>query len=264
MLAPTSPAPAQAGFTLARFVLVEAWRTRLPALVLVAAVAGIGLAGFLSQLALTESASLQAAVLAAFFRVTTVFLCAAFVVTSMVREANDKGADVLLSLPISRAVFYLGKMAGFGAFGVLVAAVFSLILLLWSPPLAVGAWFVSMSLEVWLVVSISLFFVVSLGDVITALSATGGLYLLGRTVRSLQSISTSPIALEDNFLSDLAGWGINAIALILPPLEHATQTNWLLYSPPMPFDFAQIAGGVAVYAGLATAAGLFDFHRRKL
>lgn len=264
MSAPTFPTAARAGSTLARFVLLEAWRTRLPVLVLVAAGAGIGLAGFVSQLALTESASLQAAVLAAFFRVVTVFLCASFVVTSMVREANDKGADVLLSLPISRAIFYLGKMAGFGCCGVLVAAVFSLILLFWSPPLAVSAWFISMSLEVWLVVAVSLFFVVTLSDVIAALSATGGLYLLGRTIGSLQLISSSPIALEDHFLSDLAGWGIDAVALILPPLEHATQTNWLIYAPPLPLEFAQIAGGLAAYAALATAAGLFDFHRRNL
>ena len=264
MLAPTTPTAMHAGITLARFVLLEARRTRLPVLVMVAVVAGIGLAAFLSKLALTESTSLQAAVLAAFFRVTAVFLCASFVVTSMVREANDKGTDLLLSLPISRTAFYLGKLAGFGAVGVLVAATFSLLMLLWSPPMAVAAWFISMCLEILLVASISLFIVVSLGDVVAALSATAGLYLLGRTIGSLQSISSSPIALEGDFLSDVASWGINTIALILPPLEHATQTNWLLYSPPRPIEFAQIAGGLAVYAALVTAAGLFDFHRRNL
>ncbi len=264
MLAPTAPTSMHAGLTLAKFVLLEARRTRLPVLVFAAVIAGFALAGFLSQLALTESTSLQAAVLAAFFRVVTVFLSAAFVVTSMVREANDKGTDLLLSLPISRAAYYLGKLAGFGTFGVVVAAVFSLVLLIWSPPSAVAAWFVSMSLEAWLVASISLFFVVTLGDVVAALSAAAGLYLLGRTIGSLQSISSSPIAIQDDLLSKVAAWGIDAIALILPPLEHATQTNWLLYSPPQPAEFAQIAGGLAAYAALVTAAGLFDFHRRNL
>lgn len=261
---PSTPSAMHAGLTLARFVLKEARRTRLPLLVIAAVVAGFGLAAFLAQLALTESAQLQAAVLAAFFRVSCAFLCAAFVVTSMVRESNDKGTDLLLSLPISRTAFYLGKMAGFGAFGVIVAAAFSVVLLAWSPAAAVGAWFISLSLEMWLVTAISLFFVVTLADVVAALAATAGLYLLGRTVGSLQSISASPLASEDGFLGRIAGWGIDAIALVLPPLGRATQTDWLLYAPPPPAEFVEISGGVALYAALITAAGLFDFHRRNL
>jgi len=264
MLAPAAPNATRAAFTLARFVLLEARRTRLPLLVLCALAAGVGLAGFLSKLALTESASLQAGVLAAFFRATGVFVCAAFVVTSMVRESNDKGTELLLSLPISRGAYYIGKLMGYGACGALVAGIFSLVMLVWSPPFAVGVWFASLSLEICLMAAVSLFFVVTLGDVVPALAASAGVYLLGRTVAAIQSISASPLAAEDDILQRVAGWAIDAVALLLPPLDRATQTNWLLYAPPSAGELINVAAGLLVYGALVTAAGLFDFHRRNL
>ena len=177
----------QATLTLARFVLLEARRTGLPLMFGCAAAAGMGLAGFLSQLALTESIALQAGVLAAFFRLCAVFLTATFVITSMVRESNDKGTELLLSLPISRTTYYLGKLAGFALCGVALAAAFSLVMLLWSTPLAVAAWFASLAVEVSLMAAVSLFFVVTLSQVVPALAATTGLYLLGRVVAASQS-----------------------------------------------------------------------------
>lgn len=251
------------GLTLARFVMLEARRTGLPLLAFVALGAGVGMAGFLSQLALTESSHLQAGILAAFFRVSVVFLTGTFVVTSMVRESSDKGLELLLSLPISRTTFYLGKLAGYAATGGILAAAFSLVMLVWSPPLSVTTWFVSLLLEVILVASVSLFFVVTLGQIVPALAAAAGTYFLGRVIAAVQAISTSPLN-EDSVLQRMAGWGIDAVALLLPPLDRATQTVWLLYGPPSPGEFLALAGLLFVYGALVTAAGLFDFHRRNL
>ena len=55
-------------------------------------------------------------------------------------------------------------------------------MLIWSPPAAVAAWFVSLVLEVALAATVSLFFVVTLAQVVPALAATAGLYFLGRIV----------------------------------------------------------------------------------
>ncbi len=245
-------------------MILEARRTGLPLLVLGALTTGVGIAGFLSQLALTESSALQAGILAAFFRVCAVFLTGAFVVTSMVRESNDKGIELLLSLPISRTTFYLGKLAGFAATGGVLAAVFSLVMLFWSPPMAVAAWFVSLFLEVYLVAAVSLFFVVTLAQVVPALTAAAGTYFLGRVVAAIQAISVGPLTSEDAGLQRLAGWGIDAVALLLPPLDKATQTAWLLYGPPSLGEFLAVAGFLFLYGALVTMAGLFDFHRRNL
>ena len=128
----------RSGLTLARYVILEARRTGLPLLAVGALTTGVGIAGFLSQLALTESAALQVGVLAAFFRICAVFLTGTFVVTSIVRESNDKGIELLLSLPISRSTYFLGKLAGYAATGAMLAAMFSVVMLLWSTPHAVA------------------------------------------------------------------------------------------------------------------------------
>lgn len=264
MLAPEAPNAMNSVFALARFVLLEALRTRLAILVVCTLAVGLGLAGFLSQLALTERALLQAGVLAAFFRVSAVFICSAFVITSIVRESNDKGTELLLSLPLSRTSYYAGKLLGFAACGAVVAGVFSATMLLWCPPLAMVAWFASLVLEIWLVCAVSLFFVVTLGDVVSSLTSTVAMYLLSRIVSAIQSVSASPLAEGNDVFHRIAAWGVDAVALLLPPLEKATQTNWLLYGPPSPSDFASVAASLLVYGGLVVAAGLFDFHRRNL
>lgn len=250
--------------TLARFVVLEARRTGLPLLVICALGIGIGLASFLSRLALTESATLQTGILASFFRVTAVFLTAAFVVTSIVRESNDKGTELLLSLPISRTTYYFGKLAGFAACGSVLAGIFSAVMLFWSPPGAVAVWCLSLMLEVSLMAAISLFFVVTMGDVVPALAAVAGCYFLSRVMASFQAIAISPLANEPNSLQQFAVGGVDLVALLLPPLDRATQTAWLLYAPPTAVELLHLAGMLVVYGALVIAAGLFDFHRRNL
>lgn len=254
----------RSGLTLARYVILEARRTGLPLLAIGALTTGVGIAGFLSQLALTESAALQVGVLAAFFRICAVFLTGTFVVTSIVRESNDKGIELLLSLPISRSTYFLGKLAGYAATGAILAAMFSVVMLLWCTPHAVAIWFASLVFEVFLVASVSLFFVVTLGQVVPALTAVAGTYFLGRVVAAIQAISVSPLTNESGDLHRLAGWGIDTVALLLPPLDKATQTVWLLYGPPSAAEFFNVAGFLLLYGALVTAAGLFDFHRRNL
>jgi ABC-type Na+ efflux pump permease subunit len=188
----------------------------------------------------------------------------AFVVTSMVRESNDKGTELLLSLPISRTTYYLGKLAGFAACGTILAGIFSAVMLFWSPPGVVAAWCLSLMLEVSLMAAVSLFFVMTIGDVVPALTAVVGCYLLSRMMASFQSIAVSPLAEQPDNLQQIATSGIDLVALLLPPLDRATQTVWLLYAQPSAAEFMHLAGMLFLYGTLVTAAGLVDFHRRNL
>ena len=106
---------------LARTVLLEARRGGLPWLAAGALVAAVSLAAFLSQVALTESLALQAALMASLLRASAVFLVAAQVTSSTLREMQDKGLELMLSLPLSRATQYLGRLAGFVACGAALA-----------------------------------------------------------------------------------------------------------------------------------------------
>src|SRR5712692_8630721 len=118
---------------LARFVLLEARRGGLPWLAVASIAVAIGLAAFLSQVAVTESLALQASIVAALLRACAVFLIAAHVASSTMREFDDKELERMLSLPLSRSTQYLGRLAGFALCGIALAVAYALPLLLWAP-----------------------------------------------------------------------------------------------------------------------------------
>src|SRR5216684_2707472 len=103
---------------LARFVLLEARRGGLPWLAVASIAVALGLAAFLSQVALTGSLALQASIVAALLRACAVFLIAAHVASSTLRELNDKELERMLSLPLSRSTQYLGRLGGFALCGI--------------------------------------------------------------------------------------------------------------------------------------------------
>jgi len=246
---------------LARLVLLEARRGALPWLALAAVAMSVCLAVFLSHVALTESRTLQAAIVAAVLRACAVFLVAAHVCASVLREINDKGLELMLSLPLTRSAHYLGRFLGFAVCGLLIAVFFAFPLLGWAPASAVARWAMSLALESALVAAAALFFAMSLGQLLPAITASAGFYLLARSMASIQAIAAGPH--RDESLADrLARWAVDAVALLFPRLDAVTRTEWLLYGPPSTTVYISALGGVALYGVLLLAAGLFDFHRR--
>jgi len=249
--------------TLARYTLVEARRSGLPWLAAGCIAVAIALAAFLSQVAITESLQLQAALVAAFLRACAVFLVAVHVVTSVVRDNADKGFELVLSLPLSRSAYYAGKLAGHALAGAAIATAFALPLLVWAAPGALLAWWLSLTLETVLAAAVSLFFVFTLANVVPALAAITGFYLLGRSITAFQAIAAGPIA-DEGLLGRLARWGVDGVAYLLPRLDAVTRTDWIVYGAPAAGELATAIGTLALYVALAWAAGLVDFHRRNL
>ena len=68
--------------------------------------------------AITETTRLQTGFLAASARMAVVFVLCLHVASSMVREFNDKGVDLLLSLDLPRAGYFFGKLLGFAGLAV--------------------------------------------------------------------------------------------------------------------------------------------------
>jgi hypothetical protein len=249
--------------TVARYVLVEARRSSLPWLASGAMVAVLALSGFLSRVAITEAASLQTSASAALLRICAVFLIATHVVSSVVREANDKGLELALALPISRPAWYLGKLLGFAAAGTLIAALFALPLLAWSKPADLAAWWLALAVEAALVAAAALFFASALAQTVSAIAATAGLYLLARSMTAIQAIAGSPLA-GDSAGGQAARWVLDAFALLLPRLDEVARGDWLVYGSPGGADLAAAVAGMAIYLILLAAAGLFDLSRRNL
>jgi hypothetical protein len=242
-------------------VLLEARRGALPWLALGAVALSVCLAAFLSQVALTESRSLQTSIVAAVLRACAVFLLAAHIAASVLREMNDKGLELMLSLPLSRSAQYLGRFLGFAVCGVLIAFVFALPLLAWARPGAVALWAVSLALEAALVAAAALFFAMSLGHLLPAIAASLGFYLLARTMAGIQAIAAGPHR-DDSLADRVSRWAVEGVALLFPRLDSVTRTEWLLYGAPGSAAFASAVGGLLLYTVLLIAAGLFDFHRR--
>jgi len=246
---------------LARSVLLEARRGGLPWLALAALALAFALAAFLSQVALTESLALQAALMAALLRACAVFLLASQVVSSTLREIHDKGLELMLSLPLSRSTHYLGRLLGFVACGAALAALFAAPLLAWAPPGAVALWGLSLACELALVAAAALFFAMTLAQLVGALAATLGLYLLARSIGAIQAIAAGPLT-EKSEAGSIARHALDAVGLLLPRLDGVTQTGWLLYEAPALPVYAWSLAEPVFYTLLLVAAGLFDFHRR--
>jgi ABC-type Na+ efflux pump permease subunit len=244
-------------------VLLEARRGGLPWLAGGAVLLSLALAAFVSQVALTEGRALQAALIAAVLRACAVFLVAAQVTASTLRERQDKGLELMLSLPLSRSAHYLGRLAGFVACGAVLAALFGLPLLLWASPAPVALWSASLACEAALVAAAALFFAMALGQFVPALAATAGLYLLARSIGAMQAIAAGPLA-ESSATGRIAEYAVDALALVLPRLDALTRTAWLLYDAPAAGVYAATLGSALLYTVLLAAAGLFDFHRRNL
>ena len=245
---------------IARFVVLEALRGGLPGLALACIAASLGVAVFLAQVTLTETREFQAAATAALLRAGAVFLMAAHVVASIARETDDRGLELALTLPIARPSYYAGKLAGFACCGALLATAFAVPLLLWSTPAAVVMWCVSLGIETALVAAIALLFSMAL-TIVPAIAATAGLYLLGRSISAIQSIAAGPLA--EKAESSLRG-AVDLLTVLLPRLDLATRTEWLVYGPATPSDFLAVLTGLTVYSAVVFAAGLFDFSRRNL
>lgn len=248
---------------LARTTLLEAGRSALPWLALGLLAAALGLAAFLSQVAITEGRELQAALAAALLRAGAAFLLAVHVAASVVRESNDKVLELALALPVTRSQYYLGKLCGYGVLGLALAAASALPMLLWATPAGVALWGASLALELLLVAAASLFFVVTLANVVPAIAATAGLYLLARSIAAIQLLARGPLA-EETWAQVAARGAVDAVAFLLPRLDLATRSDWLLYGAPAAAEFGSAVGTLLVYAALLCAAGLFDFHRRNL
>ena len=247
---------------LARLVLLDARRGGLPWLALAGLALALLLAGFLSQVALTETRSLQLAVLAALLRAVAVFLVAVQVSASMVREMNDKGLELMLSLPLRRSSQYLGRLAGFALLAAALAIVFAAPLLIWASPGAVALWAVSLALEGTLVAAAALFFALTLAQPVAAIATTAGLYLLARSMAAIQAIAAGALV-EPSLANQAARLSVDGVALLLPRLDAVTRSEWLIYGLPDAGAFLAALGGLALYIALLAAAGLFDFYRRS-
>jgi hypothetical protein len=250
--------------TIARYTVLEAWRTRLFALVAIVLALVLGAGYFVQQIAITDTLRIQAAFSGALARVAMVFVVSLHVVNSMIREFNDKGLELVLSFELPRFHYILGRVIGFTVLAVAASAMAALPLVWLASASAALQWGVSLALELAVMVALSVFCVVTFTHVMPAVSFVAAFYIVARVIGALQLMSDTPLAGGGTLSHHLVALLVNALALILPPLDRFTETAWLVDALAPWTTLAALGWQACVYTALLTAAAMFDFYRRNL
>lgn len=255
---------ASAVLTLAGFTLREAFKNRLLSLTLVVLIASFGIGEFIGDLAITERTETKVSLLGAFLRIFAVFITSLFVTMSMARELQDKGLDLILSMPIPRAAYYFGRLLGYSAGALGIAVLIALCLWINAPSHGVLIWLTSLACELLLITALSMLALLTFNQPTAGMSVILGFYFFSRAIASIQLIGRSPLldsgAFSQKFMSAL----VDAISFLLPELHRFTLSEWLTYDTARWADLLPIAGQTLVYEILLVGAGLFDLYRKNL
>ncbi|MDH3343211.1 MAG: ABC transporter permease, partial [Gammaproteobacteria bacterium] len=179
--------------TISKFTIIESMRNRLLWLSLLMMLTGFVLVEFTGDLAITEHRATQLAILAVFLRLTAVLLMALFVVSSSLRELQDKTLEMILAMSIKRSSYYMGKLLGYIQLAALMAVAFGLLLMMYAPLEQVLIWSLSLMLELVLVVALALVMLFTFKQTPAALTGVFIIYLASRVMTSLYLMSQHPI-----------------------------------------------------------------------
>jgi len=249
--------------TIARYTALEAVRTRYAWLVLALVAAGMAIAAFTGELAITETSQTQAAITASLLRFAAVLLVILFVTTSVNRDFSDKSVELMISLPLPRSGYYLGKLTGYALVAALTAVPLSALLVFLAPGSGALAWGVSLVLELVLVCAVSLLFAFAFSQVTAAISASLLFYLLGRSIAAIQLMVHGPLTSEARTSHQVMTALVDSLSYLLPDLDQFSRSSWLLYAgdgfsllPPLLIQ-------TVIYALLISGVALFDLNRKN-
>ena len=249
--------------TIARYTLLEALRTRLAVLVFFTLAVLLAASYFAMSLAVIEGARFQAGFYAAGARLGCVFVIGLYAIVSVRREFDDKGLDVLIALDLPRSHYVLGKLAGFLAIALMVAAAAALPLVVLASPGPALQWMLSLAFELAVMGALALFCVLTFSQLTLAASFVLAFYVLARSLTAIRLMSASPITGTDTFTYQAARLVTEGLALVIPSLDGWTRTAWLVDgAAPWP-ALLQLGGEAALYVALLAAAAMFDFYRRN-
>lgn len=249
--------------TIARFTIMESLRNRLILLCFLVTGISFALIEFIGELTITEHRVTQIAILAAFLRVSAVIVVTLFVVSSTVRELNDKTLEMILAMPIHRGSYYLGKLAGFLCIALVVCLIFSGLLLYYTEAGSLLIWSVSLFMELALVVALSLVMLFSFSQVPAALTAVLLVYGAARIISALFLMSKAPIMAHTTLAQTFMDRFIELLTWLLPDLHRFTRTEWLSYNTGSWDMLMPVAGQTVVYLCLLSFIALFDFYRKN-
>lgn len=250
-------------FTISKFTIIESMRNRLLWLSLLVVAISFGLVEFIGELAITEHRVTQVAVLAAFLRISAVIIVTMFVVSSTVRELQDKTLEMILAMPIPRGSYYLGKLTGFIQVSIIIAIIFSAMLLLYASADQVLIWGISLFFELVLVVALGLVMLFTFNQIPAAITGVFIIYAASRSVTSIYLMSKYPIISHTTVSQKFMDGFVELLTWVLPDLHRFTQTEWLAHGTGSFNLLMPVIGQAMIYLALLSAIALFDFYRKN-
>jgi len=247
---------------IARFTVLEAWRTRVAALVIGLVIVSLALAEFAASLAVTDSASYRLVVYGAAMRCALVALTALVVAISVAREFDARRLEQTLAYPLARSEWYGGRLLGFSVLSLGLASAACVPLVWLSAPYALAGWGATLALELVLIAAASLTASVALVQPAAVAFAVAAFYVLARSIEAMLLLASSPLLAHTTWASPYVGGFLRALALLLPALEDGAAASRLYAetaSSPAPFAFQ-----IMVYVLLLAAVGAFDLARRDV
>ena len=238
-------------------------RNRLLWLSLLVVVISFGLVEFIGDLAITEHRVTQVAVLGAFLRLSAVIIVTMFVVSSTVRELQDKTLEMILAMPIHRSSYYLGKLTGFIHVSAIIATIFSTMLLLYASADQVLIWGISLFFELILVVALGLVMLFTFNQIPAAITGVFVIYAAARSATSIYLMSKYPIISHNTISQKFMDGFVELLTWLLPDLHRFTQTEWLAYSTGSFSLLMPVIGQSIIYLIFLSAIALFDFYRKN-
>lgn len=249
---------------MAASVVLEALRGRLGWLMGLVLLAGVAISEFVAAISITESRDIAVMVLAAWLRLAMVFVVALFVVSSMLRDWNDKGMELVLALPISRSVYLLGRLLGYVICAAVGSAVCAALLTVHVPPVNAFAWGVSFACELLIVAAMGTLCVLTLSQVPLAMTALMGFYLLSRCMVAIELMARTPVVGGSGLIHQFITAAVTFIDWLLPDLHALARSEWLVGSAPTSVQLLSALASALVYLALILAVALFDMQRKVL
>ena len=252
---------------IARVVVLEALRGKVAWLMLAVALAGVGLAEFVAQVAITESREVARGVLGAWLRLGCAFVVALFVATSVMRDSNDKGMEVVLAQALPRAAYLVGRLSGYAMVALGCACVCTGVVLFFVPATTAIIWGATLGGEVLMVAALTLLCMLTFNHMPLALGGVTGIYLLSRAMDSIILMSVGPSSGVDHS-PGIITTALEAVAFLLPDLDRFARSEWLLQSVDGggvgAAELTYAMGQAAIYLVLLVGAALFDLERKVL
>jgi hypothetical protein len=250
-------------FTIAKFTIIESMRNRLLWLSLLIIAISFGLVEFIGELAITEHRITQVALLAAFLRLSAIVIVTMFVVSSTLRELQDKTLEMILSMPIPRSWYYLGKLGGFVQISIFITIIFSAMLLLYASADQILIWGISLFFELVLVIALGLVMLFSFKQIPAALAGVFIFYAASRSVTSIYLMAKHPIIAHSTLSQKFMEGFIEFMTWFLPDLHRFTQTEWLAHGTGSFGLLLPVMVQSVIYLALLSAIALFDLYRKN-